>query len=168
MRNSNSNKNTTEQRKPKKKYFVLILPTTFPSYHSEYGQPTNFQNLVISGVKKQVMCLNYQLWLNRVMQVNKELAYISIRVWSGKPYHSEQIEIMQLHHVMYDLAVISEYGSIYKVSFVSNLRVTVNPYLFAKYEGLPNRNFRDLVFSRKRNSQESVCALVVYFDECPY
>jgi len=44
---------------------------------------------------------NYELWAKRIEQIQKGEAILSIRYWSGKPYHKDergigQVEICQL------------------------------------------------------------------------
>ena len=39
---------------------------------------------------------NYELWSKRFEQIEAGNAALSIRCWSGKPYHSKQTEIVKL------------------------------------------------------------------------
>jgi hypothetical protein len=105
------------------KTFVLTVSRYFPKTHKRAGEPTCFVEKILS---EQIACglisksevekyepfsmfvfntdepklhtirANYPLWENRIKQVQKGKAIISLRYWSGKPYNSKQIEFCQL------------------------------------------------------------------------
>jgi hypothetical protein len=93
----------------KKKVYVLIVSDYFPAKHPLKGEQTyfeqkirnNFENVPVMEIgysilfKIHTIRANYELWKKRVNEINAGLAILSIRRWSGKPYRSEQIEIMQ-------------------------------------------------------------------------
>lgn len=76
----------------------------FPATHPKAGQPTNFAHRVIAAINKfgdhqlklHTIRGNYELWSKRFEQIDAGKACLSIRVWSGKPYHSKQVEIARL------------------------------------------------------------------------
>lgn len=90
-----------------------MLSQTFPSKHPRHGEPTGFADKIqealnyvkyfgIDGMqptkraKLHTMRSNYDLWSKRFQKIYEGKACLSLRVWSGKPYHSKQIEIARL------------------------------------------------------------------------
>ena len=93
----------------KMKTYVLTLSKVFPAYHIRKGEPTNFEDAFNAGqsFKKDAYTFcefpkihtirdNYELWAKRFEEIDRGEAQISIRQWSGKPYHSKQEIICNL------------------------------------------------------------------------
>ena len=93
----------------KMKTYVLTLSKVFPAYHIRKGEPTNFRAAFNSGQSfkkdEDTFCEfpkihtirdNYKLWAKRFDQIERGEAQLSIRQWSGKPYHSKQEIICNL------------------------------------------------------------------------
>jgi len=89
------------------KTYVLTVSKTFPVTHKRKGERTFFQERIhealwpvtempILGKKIHTIRSNYPLWKNRIGQIQKGEAILSIRYWGGKPYNSKQIEFCQL------------------------------------------------------------------------
>ena len=93
------------------KTYVLILSRTFHAKHPRKGEQTNFDTKLLNavwsahnmsigfsqvGMKLHTIRSNYALWSKRFKQIDAGKASISIRYWTGKPYHSKQIEICKL------------------------------------------------------------------------
>lgn len=104
------------------KTYVITLSQVFPAGHSQAGEPTNFKFEFLLGQqcskcpprdrnKNYVECdncmtrnqpkihtmrANYPLWEKRIAKVQAGQAILSIRQWTGKPYHSPQVEIARL------------------------------------------------------------------------
>lgn len=93
--------------------YVLTLSQTFPVKHPKAGQPTGFAEKVQEALnyveyfgtigmlptkcaKIHTMRDNWELWSKRFDKIYAGKACISLRIWSGKPYHSKQIEIARL------------------------------------------------------------------------
>jgi hypothetical protein len=93
----------------KLKTYVLTVREYFPKTHKQVGEKTyfeqkirnNFENVPVMDIgysilfKIHTIRANYPLWKNRIDEVNKGNAILSVRYWSGKPYNSKQIEIIQ-------------------------------------------------------------------------
>jgi len=77
--------------------YVITLATRFPADHSKKGYLTNFRLLFLTQIKIHTIRENYALWEKRFEKIMRNEAYISIREWSGKPYHSSQRTIMNLY-----------------------------------------------------------------------
>ena len=93
------------------KTYVLTLSKTFPAKHPRKGEPTNFDTQLLNavwsahnmsigfpqvGIKLHTIRGNYELWSKRFEQIYAGKACLSIRCWTGKPYHSKQMEIVKL------------------------------------------------------------------------
>ena len=92
------------------KTFVLTVSKIFPKTHRRAGQKTWFVEKIneagtpitdepIIGKKIHTIRANYELWEKRANQINEGKAILSIRVWSGKPYNSKQIEICKINKI---------------------------------------------------------------------
>jgi hypothetical protein len=84
-----------------KKVVVLMVAKNFLENHPKSGQSTGFvQNLeklkYHEGTKIHTIRKNYNYWAEKASQVNEGKAVLSIRYWSGRPRHSEQVEICRL------------------------------------------------------------------------
>lgn len=78
------------------KKYVIILSEHFPDEHVHRGQPTCFIQSIKDGTKLHTLRKNYDFWAKRIAKVQADQAYLSIRVWSGEPYHSKQVEKFKL------------------------------------------------------------------------
>lgn len=81
------------------KTYVLTVSQVFPSQHPRKGQPTHFGNNILYGDKIHTIRKNYQFWKRRIDKINAGEAVLSLRVWSGKPYCSKQIEVIEFSKV---------------------------------------------------------------------
>ena len=93
------------------KTYVITLSQKFPTKHPNHGEPTNFNNQLLNavwrahnmstgfpqfGMKLHTIRANYELWRKRFEQIEAGKAILSVRYWTGKPYHSKQMEICKL------------------------------------------------------------------------
>lgn len=95
------------------KTYVLTLSQKFPAKHPRKGEPTGFADKIqealnyvkyhgIYGMqpteraKIHTMRTNWSLWSKRFRKIYEGKACLSLRVWSDKPYYSNQIEIARL------------------------------------------------------------------------
>lgn len=76
----------------KRKTYVLTLSKTFMKGHPKAGEPTNFKELYLQGLKIHTIRAG-EYWRKVVEEVNAGRAILSVREWSGKPYASKQAEI---------------------------------------------------------------------------
>ena len=93
--------------------YVITLSQQFPAKHPRKGEPTGFVDKIqealnyvkyfgIGGMqptkraKIHTMRTNWNLWSKRFRKIYEGKACLSLRVWSGKPYASKQVEIARL------------------------------------------------------------------------
>lgn len=92
------------------KCYVIMLAKTFPATHPRAGQPTRFDEKILDGIKKVEMGTepptwkihtireNHDFWHDRMAEVAAGRAFLSLRQWAGRPYHSKQVELFKLTH----------------------------------------------------------------------
>lgn len=68
----------------------------FPAGHPKAGQPTGFVEKILAGEKIHTIRSNRKLWEQRIKEVQKGKAVISLRYWSGMPYRSKQVEFKRI------------------------------------------------------------------------
>lgn len=81
------------------KCYPLIISEHFPSAHPRFGQKTNFNYKLQHNKKLHTIRKNYDFWKPRIDKINQGLAFLSIRIWEGKPYRSKQKEIKLLSNL---------------------------------------------------------------------
>lgn len=77
------------------KVYVLIISKKFPHNHVLKGEPTNFEYHINHKNKIHTIRSNYDFWHDRIEEVRQGKAVLSVRVWTGKPYHSPQRQVAQ-------------------------------------------------------------------------
>ena len=89
------------------KTYVITLSRHFLANHKRAGEETHFKEKFLLGqgltdyttlsmAKIHTIRANYPLWEKRIKEVQEGRAILSIRQWTGKPYHSKQVEIATL------------------------------------------------------------------------
>jgi len=73
--------------------YILTISKTFPLTHPEGGNETNFEFAILSDTKKHTLRANYDLWKKRFEKIDKGLACLVVRQWTGKPYRSKQKDL---------------------------------------------------------------------------
>lgn len=76
--------------------YVLFIAEKFPLQHKRKGDQTNFYELILRKHKLHTVRANYEWWEKRFIKIYAGKAYLSLRMWSGKPYRSKQIELLRL------------------------------------------------------------------------
>lgn len=75
--------------------YVIMISEFFPAGHIKAGQPTGFPLSIKHYEKIHTIRGNYELWAKRFEKIEKGQAWLSLRVWAGKPYRSKQLEIFR-------------------------------------------------------------------------
>lgn len=100
------------------KTYVITLSKRFPTGHNRAGDLTFFHEALSNALhnteatltvddaddtyitiyerKIHTIRANYPLWAKRIAEVERGEACLSIRQWTGKPYHSKQVEFARL------------------------------------------------------------------------
>jgi hypothetical protein len=92
------------------KTHVLTVSRVFPVTHKRKGEETYFINKIEVALninqdtnlpfpcyepKLHTIRANYDFWKKRIDEVNEGIAILSVRYWTGKPYHTKQVKICQ-------------------------------------------------------------------------
>lgn len=145
------------------KTYVLTVSRAFPKTHARSGEPTNFREKILSGLdrdselvatcfqkppkKLHTIRANYHLWKKRIDEVNAGEAILSVRYWSGKPYNSKQLRIVEFDKdsgvgVQKIEFVASSLKGI-EIPIVENVKGTIDVHLLAKNDGLSPEDFQE-------------------------
>lgn len=84
------------------KTYFLFISKTFPGTHPKKGEPTFFAQKIEIGLnplhdkaydnyKLHTIRGNYPLWKKRFDEIYAGKAKLSVREWSGRPYHSNHV-----------------------------------------------------------------------------
>ena len=79
----------------KLKTHVITVSRYFLKSHPKAGRTTGFVNAILNGTKIHTIRHNYDLWKERIDEVNAGKAILSVRYWTGKPYQSKQQEFIR-------------------------------------------------------------------------
>lgn len=161
------------------KTYVLILSRTFHAKHPRKGEITNFDiqllnaiwsahnmNCVVPkyGMKLHTIRCNYDLWRKRFKQIDAGKAVLSIRYWTGKPYHSKQEEICKLtRDDGIGLQVLNFYNGCLQQPIISS-GMTIKAELLAKNDGLSFESWQEWL----RKSDLSKPLAVIQFTKFRY
>lgn len=150
--------------------YVLMVSRVFPAYHPRKGQYTFFKEAIEAGVegkrlvtlttsrrlqippvikeqagKIHTIRLNYDLWAKRAERINAGEAVLSIRQWSGLPYKSKQVEIMQLTKIGVQKIRFNHGAAIVYPEYIhqlpTSMQWTNTGQLLAKNDGLSFNDF---------------------------
>lgn len=137
----------------RKKKFVLMVSQFFPVSHHKAGEKTGFVENVsclfsMKNTKVHTIRSNYDLWKDRIEQINRGEGLLSIRYWSGKPYRSKQIEIVALDSVGIEKINISLCDNL---AFIEDGKRVVDLYPISRNDGLSYWDFIDWFKGVKNN-----------------
>lgn len=140
------------------KTYVITISRNFPAKHPRHGEPTSFDTQLLNavwrahnmsigfpkvGMKLHTIRGNYDLWRKRFKQIDAGKAVLSIRYWTGRPYHSKQKEICKLtSDDGIGLQVLNFYNGCLQQPIISS-GITINAELLAKNEGLSFESWKD-------------------------
>jgi len=132
---------TTVSGSTKLKTYVLLVSENFPKTHSKSGELTGFPFAIEIGEKKHTIRNNYGFWKQKIDEVNKGNAILSVRKWSGKPYRSSQIIIKEFNKNSNIGIEKIEYSFLLKEGWNFCLRVDNENYKVLEIPTLANNDF---------------------------
>jgi hypothetical protein len=94
--------------KRKVKIYRMPLSRTFPAKHPRKGELTSFkENLCVR--KVHTIRTPYESWKKRIDEVNAGDAILVLYEWSGRPYHTSQVDLFifgsnnpKIHRFIYE------------------------------------------------------------------
>lgn len=125
------------------KKYVLIISEFFPKNHKKSGQETNFGLSIKYYEKIHTIRQNYDLWEKRFRQIEQGKAVLSVRVWQGKPYKSEQLEIFQFnksHGIGIEQVLFDDY---FYSCLINEKRFALSSTPLVENDGLSHEDFED-------------------------
>lgn len=169
------------------KTYIITLSKRFPAKHGRAGEPTHFWEKFIKG-RDNYSCIyrdfwentiskihtiraNYPLWEKRIAEVERGEAYLSIRQWSGRPYHSPQVEIARLDHPIgiqrIELHYHSENDTI-TAKIDGREWLDADCYEIAKNDGLNTTDFKEWFFGKHPKEDKTFHGVIVHFTDFRY
>lgn len=124
------------------KTYVLMVSEFFPKTHKRAGEPTGFPLAIKHYDKIHTIRGNYQLWAKRFQEINKGNAYLSVRIWTGKPYQTKQVEIFRYdntHKIGIEKLSCNPLGWVINDTLLEELKTEV----LAKNDGLTEPDFKE-------------------------
>lgn len=156
-----------------KKRIVFGMSRTYPNQCSNSGVPTDFVSKLKDGQKKHDIKGNYYLWEHNAELIAKGGYYLSVRQWTGRPYHSPQEEVMRIEHPIRVQPLLLEYTA-EDDSLTALLPIEgkyISPRTLALNNGLNSeQELREWFFSRQIAKHEDglFTGSIVYFGDFQY
>lgn len=169
-----------------KKLVVLMLSQAFLMGHSKAGKPNYFvqqltnalrgyseheiqlpdgSSIIVRGKKLHTIRENYEYWKEKTAKINAGEMELSIRVWSGKPYKSQQVEVARLSHVSIQLVEMSySVEDSQPIVYVDNVLKPNIAEEMAKNDGLQLEDWTEWFF-KKTNTFRGV---ILHFTDFKY
>ena len=139
-----------------KKTYVLIVSERFPAHHIKKGEPTKFISNILNNIKIHTLRHNIELWRKRCEEVNQGKAVISLRIWSGKPYNSKQIEILRITKIGFQTVSFDARGAwiedkkfVYLDDLTKNDGLSTTDFM-SWFKGLPKTKMAIIHFTNFR------------------
>lgn len=144
-----------------KKKVIVTLCKAFPVTHSRSGEPTEFEENIKSGVKIHTIRYNDKnVWDQRYKDIKSGRKFLSVREWTGRPYNSEQRELVRYDGIgLQKITMTYSSSDDYPQVWIDDKKVSIQDV--AKNDGLSVEDFVDWFFGKnKENVFEGV---VIHF-----
>lgn len=154
-----------------KKKIIIILSRVFPGPHSRRGQSTRFAEKLESGEKIHTIRRNYDQWKFNADKMEGGKYLLSIRQWSGKPYHSPQIEIAQRHNPIGVQPVELYYhadNDTITAKIDGSEWLYADCYTLAKNDGLSVQDFKEWFFGHDPKEDKQFKGVIIHFTNFRY
>ncbi len=143
----------------KKKTYVLTVSTVFPAKHRRAGEQTKFIEFIHRGLKIHTIRGNYELWKKRIDEINRGEAILSVRFWSGRPYHTKQTKVLVHEKVGIQKIQLKPFDTI-----IDDRSSDVSIEIVAQNDGLSLSDFR----SWFKNADPSKPMAIIHFTDFRY
>lgn len=137
------------RQKTEKKKAILTFSRVFPASHSKAGQPTGFEDKRKEGSKIHTIRADKKgVWRKAEQAINSGRKYLSERVWTGRPYNSEQREFERLERIgLQSITMTYSADDALPQAWVDGKPVSVEA--LAKNDGLSTEDFVEWFFGTK-------------------
>lgn len=154
-----------------KKKIVITLSRVFPVTHSRHGEPTGFAEKLASGEKKHTIRRNYDLWKVNAKKMGRGGYALSIRQWSGRPYNSPQVEVLEVNK-HFGVQPIEIYYHADNDTITAKIDgrewLDADCYEIAKNDGLSVQDFKEWFFGRQPKEDKVFQGVIVQFTDFRY
>lgn len=133
----------------KKKIYVLRVSTNFPKGHRRAGEGTGFVEKIMNGSKVTTIRENWKYWKDIIDKINAGQGVLSLRYWTGKPFHSNQEEFYEYSKVGYEICKFDLNGNVVEIVDLEDkehslvLLGSEDLPIVANNDGLTTEDFKD-------------------------
>lgn len=142
------------------KTYVLTVSKEFPTTHYKAGEQTCFIEKITKGEKIHTIRDNVELWAKRAIEINAGRAVLSVRVWSGKPYRSKQIEMIEFTSIGIQTIERTFLGF-----FINGYDSDVTTKILAANDGLSSVDFEEWFKGKFKPDEPKV---IIHFTDFRY
>lgn len=160
-----------------RKKILMTLSKSFPLTHSRKREATDFSTKLrrtLDGKqgdrKIHTIRSNYTQWKHNLDKVIDKQYFISVREWSGRPYHTKQIELYRIYaKVSYQSIRLVYRAADKSVSCTIDGRVFTDLDLLAKNDGLSRQDFLEWYFPiLSEDRDRSFEGIIIHFTDFRY
>lgn len=145
----------------------LLLSNRFPMTHSRAGEPTNFEKSLLNHTKIHTIRENYKWWKLKAEKINAGAMMLSLRQWMGRPYHTDQKNILDLKKIGIQ-QIYMEYDR--ENSRIVTCIIDGKPYddlkQVASHDGLSLADFTEWFFGNRKENNFS--GVIIHFTDFRY
>ncbi|MDR1913547.1 MAG: hypothetical protein LBQ68_03575 [Clostridiales bacterium] len=149
-----------------KKIVVLTLCRVFPVAHKKAGELTHFEDNLKTGEKIHTVRGNDKnVWNDRYKEIKSGKKYLSVREWTGRPYHTSPIEIARYDTIgLQNIEMSYCFDDDYPKVWINNKEVFIQEV--AANDGLSVEDFVEWFFG---NSKENTFkGVIIHFTDFRY
>lgn len=150
---------------------IAILARQFPTTHSRRGEATGFKNRLFSGKKIHTIRGNYPLWKKYAEKINRGDFILSVREWSGKPYRSPQLVIMECNRIyVQPIEIFYHADDMMITAKIDGRKFSFREcYEIAKNDGFSSTDdFIEWIFGKFPNKHKTFFGCIVHFTNFKY
>jgi hypothetical protein len=152
-----------------KKRVMISLSKTFPKTHKRAGVKTFFQRSIKNGQKIHTIRTGYERWRHNIDKVINGTHIVSLRQWTGVPYHSPQDEIgLYEKDVGYERISMAYDPDTKKVRAVINGKPYNDVKKLAENDGLKWDDFVDFFFGKGAHNATLFQGIIIHFTKFRY
>lgn len=149
-----------------RKQIIIMLSRVYPKKHTKAGEPTNFGKLLEVGRKIHTIRGNYDLWKVNEEKMKSGKYFISVRQWSGRPYHSKQVEIAQIRTPILVQRMELRYNHrTDSITAETDDKRWVDWMQIAYNDGMNTEDFKEWFFGKNQKEDKSFDGCVIHFKD---
>lgn len=160
-----------------RKKILMTLSRSFPLTHSRKREATDFARKLqntLSGKQEDrkihTIRSNYTQWKHNLDKVREKEFFISVREWTGRPYHSQQRELFRItQNVGYQSFQIFYKAEDKSCSCLIDGKEFTDLELLAKNDGLSLADFIDWYFPHlEQDRDRCFYGVIIHFTDFRY